>query len=66
MYMCIYAYIHTHVSIYVYIYILKKLGQIINPIFIYRNLDDACSNLFSKIFLHLNNFLVILKTNSPP
>lgn len=64
--MCVYAYIHTHVSIYVYIYILKKLGQIISSIFIYRNLGDACSDLFSKkFFLHLNNFLVIFKTNSP-
>lgn len=53
MYMCVYAYIHTHVSIYVYIYILKKLGQIISSIFIYRNLGDACSDLFSKkFFLH--------------
>lgn len=51
--MCVYAYIHTHVSIYVYIYMLKKLGQIINPVFIYRNLDDACSNLSSKIFFTL-------------
>ena len=51
--MCVYAYIHTHVSIHVYIYMLKKLGQIINPVFIYRNLDDACSNLSSKIFFTL-------------
>lgn len=49
--MCVYAYIHTHVSIYVYIYILKKLGQIISSIFIYRNLGDACSD-FQKNFFY--------------